>query len=422
MNKRSSVHVAIAVNCALWTTTLAATLLGGVAWGAGADCATPRKPETMNEATYNGTKDATELLSKNKFDEAIQKLQKLTDTGGEFDKAIVWSNLGFAYNSKNDHVNAAKAFAKAVASNTLPQQHQEQLTFNLGQLYIVNEQWDEGIKTLQKYLAEACGAPPASAHIFLANALSQQKRYKEALPEIDLAISKSKKIEPSWLQLKLAISYEVKDFKGCADTLLALIGMVPTSGEYWRQLSGMLLELGQDRESVAVLALAERQGFINKPQEFKNLYSIYMMIDAPFKAGMLLQNAIDQKKLAADEENLDSLANAWINARETTRAEGTLKRLAAVAEKGDYYFKLGAMYGDEERWKDSIEMLQKAVQKGGMKRAGEAWMRLAVAHYGLKDLPSTQTALQKAVTFDETRKQAGEWLRHIGGAQQVAAR
>jgi len=412
MNKRFPIRLCLAVSCVLW---------GGVTLAAGADCATPRKPETMNEATYNGTKEATELLSKNKFDEAIEKLQKLTDTGGNFDKAIVWSNLGFAYNSKNDYANAAKAFAKAVASNTLPQQHQEQLTLNLGQLYIVTEQWDEGIRTLQKYMAEACTPPGASAHIFLANALSQQKRYKEALPEIDQAITKSKKVEPSWLQLKLAISYELKDFKACADTLVSLLGLVPTSGEYWRQLSGMFLELGQDREAVAVLALAERQGFVTKPQEFKNLYSIYMMIDAPFKAGMLLQNALDQKKLTADEENLDSLANAWINARESNRAETTLKRLASIAEKGDYYFKLGAMYGDEERWKDSIEMLQKALQKGGLKRTGEVWMRLAVAHYGLKDLPNTQAALQKAVTFDETRKQAGEWLRHIVGTQQVAA-
>ena len=142
-----------------------------------------------------------------------------------------------------------------------------------------------------------------------------------------------------------------------------------------------------------------------------------MMIDAPFKAGMLMQNAIDQKKLPADEGNLDMLANAWINAREADKAEATLKKLASIAEKGDYYYKLGAMYGDNERWKESIEMLEKALQKGGLKRPGEAWMRLAVAHYGLKNISSTQAALQKAITFDETRKQAGEWLRHIGGSQ-----
>jgi tetratricopeptide (TPR) repeat protein len=410
--KSLSIRMAVACACALWGSTVLA---------ASPECTAPRKTETMDESTYNGTKEATELLAQNKHAEAIEKLQKLTDKGGDYDKAIVWSNLGFAYNAKNDYVNATKAFAKALAPNKLPMQHQEQLTLNLGQLYIVTEQWDEGIKTLQKYIADACTPPAASAHIFLANALSQQKRYKEALPEIDQAIAKSKKVEESWLQLKLAVSYELKDFKACAETLVALLDMKPVSGEYWRQLSGMFLEMGQDKEAVAVLALAERQGFVTKPQEFKNLYSIYMMIEAPYKAGMLMQSAMDQKKLPADEENLDLLANAWINARESARAETTLKKLASIAEKGDYYFKLGAMYGDEERWKDSIDMLKKALEKGGLKRPGEAWMRLAVAHYGLKDLQNTTAALQKAITFDETRKQAGEWLRHIGGSAQVAA-
>jgi len=46
---------------------------------------------------------------------------------------------------------------------------------------------------------------------------------------------------------------------------------------------------------------------------------------------------------------------------------------------------------------------------------GEAWMRLAVAEYSLKNTDGAVAALRKAATFDETRKQAGEWLRHLTG-------
>jgi hypothetical protein len=48
-----------------------------------------------------------------------------------------------------------------------------------------------------------------------------------------------------------------------------------------------------------------------------------------------------------------------------------------------------------------------------LKRTGEAWMRLAVAHYSLKDNRAAIAALQKAINYDESRKQAGEWLRHL---------
>ena len=102
-----------------------------------------------------------------------------------------------------------------------------------------------------------------------------------------------------------------------------------------------------------------------------------------------------------------------------------LKKLAAMSEKGEYYYKLGAMYGDDERWKESKDMLEKAMQKGGLKRSGEAWMRLAVAEHGMKNTPAAVAALQKAVGFDETRKQARRMVASpdgTGGCGALAIR
>jgi tetratricopeptide (TPR) repeat protein len=402
------------------TLTLAAVLAGaaiihgGVARAAApAECAEPKKPENqeLSEGAYATVKDATELLSKQKTAEAIEKLIKIADTGSGYEKALVNYNLGIAYSSKNDYPNAVKAFAKAIETKALPRGQNEQLTYNLGQLYIVTGQFDEGIKTLQGYIATACGTVGPDAHIFLANALTEKKRYQEALPQIDLAISKAKEVKEVWLQMKLAISYELKDYKGCADALVQMIARSPDKAEYWRQLSSVLYELKDDTQSVAVLALAEKQGMLQKPAEIKNLYSVYMMIEAPYKAGALLEDAMAKNRIPADETNLGALSDAWINAREADKAEATLKKLASMSEKGDYYYKLGAMYGDNEKWKDSQAMLQKALEKGGIKKTGEVYMRLAVAYYGQKNNPAAIQALQKAQSYDETRKQAGEWLR-----------
>jgi tetratricopeptide (TPR) repeat protein len=401
-------------NLSFVLTVAASCCVMSSAAAAPAECAKPEKLETdMSESAYGGLQTAMELISKKQYDEAIAKLTKMAETGTAYEKAVMNYNLGFAYSAKTDNANAVKAFAKSLSLNALPRTQKEQLQFNLGQLYIVVGQPDNGIKTLQDYIAKACGTVPAEAHIFLANAFSEAKRYKEALPQIDLAISKAKAPKEMWLQMKLAISYELKDFPACAQALVQLIGIVPAKPEYWRQLSSLFYEMKRDTESVAVLALAERQGFVQKPNEIKNLYSVYMMLELPLKAGTLLQDAIDKNKIPADEKNLESIADAWINARESTKAETTLKKLASVSDKGEYYYKLGGMYGDDERWKESKEMLEKALEKGNLKRPGEVWMRLAVAQYSMKNGPGAIAALQKAVTFDDTRKQAGEWLRHL---------
>lgn len=391
----------------------------GCASGYAADCAPEKAAASMSEAVYYGVDEATKLIADKKMDQAIEKLGKLAESGSDFDKAVVNYNLGFAHSSKSDFANAAKAFAKAIALKALPQQQHQQLQFNLGQLYVVAGQHDEGIKTLQTYIADACTPPPAEAHIFLANALIERKRYKDAVPQIDLALSKAKAPNQTWLEMKLAVNYELKDFKACAASLVQLIGIAPTKPDYWKQLSTMFFEMKEDVEAVAVLAVAERQGFIDKPTERKNLYNVYMMLDLPFKAGLLLQDAIDKNLVPANEENLESVANAWINARESGRAEASLKKLAAASEKGEFYYKLGAMYGDDERWKESRDMLAKSLQKGGIKRPGEAWMRVAVAEHNLKNTPAAVAALQKAMGYEDSRKQAAAWLRHLTG--QVAA-
>ncbi|HEX2586608.1 MAG TPA: tetratricopeptide repeat protein, partial [Steroidobacteraceae bacterium] len=185
-------------------------LIGGLlaapyAWSA--DCSKPEKSEgEMSESTYADVQSAMEMLSKNKTAEAIEKLSKMSDKGSEYEKALVNYNLGIAYSSKNDYPNAAKAFAKSLSANGLPRTQREQVQYNLGQLYIVVGQFDDGIKTLQDYIANACGQVTAEAHIFLANALSEKKRYQDAAPQIDLALSKTKEPKEQWLQMKLAIN------------------------------------------------------------------------------------------------------------------------------------------------------------------------------------------------------------------------
>src|SRR4051812_26110144 len=89
----------------------AACLCGGSrAWAA--DCAEegkePKAAATMSEAVYHGVDEATKLMAKQQHAEAIDKLTKLIEGGGDFDKAVVYYNLGFAYSSKNDYANAAK--------------------------------------------------------------------------------------------------------------------------------------------------------------------------------------------------------------------------------------------------------------------------------------------------------------------------
>lgn len=378
------------------------------------ECLAPRQASgTLGEATSDAIRRASELVAQKKPDEAIEKLTPFETRGQPFDKANIYYNLGVAYSDKQQFLQAAKAFESAIAFEVLPQNQTDQLRFNIGQLYVAGGENDKGIAALKKYMAESCTVPTPEAHMFLASALAERKLYDQALPEVETALAQSKKPRENWIQFKLGVQYELKQYQPAAETLLELIAMQPEKPEYWKQLSGVLLEMDDKDQSLAVMALAERQGFLQRGPDIMNLYNIYMVIDVPMKGGQLLERALAEGKVQEDEKTLESIANAWINARESDKAEVALKKVAGVADKGEYYFRLGAMYGDQERWKDSKEMLQLALQKGGLKKPGDVWFRVALADYRMNDLRSAINDLQQAQKYEETKRQAGDWMQSL---------
>ena len=416
-------HAALAAECA--PAAPAAPVKGakgaGATAGAAAQHSSAPSSDNISELTFAGLQKATALMSQKKTDEAIDKLKELTTRGTDYDKAFIYYNLGAIYAGKNDYGNATEYFTKSLTYNALPKETADQTQYMLGQIYIANNQYDQGIAALKTYFDTTCNVITPDQRMFLASAMAERKRYTEALEQTNLALAQAKEPKESWVQFKLGIQYEMKDFQACTDTLIQLIAMVPSKPDYWKQLSGVLLQLNDEGKATAVLALADRQGMLDKPEDIQNLYSTYMMLGEPLKAAQLIDTSIANNKMPSNEATLELVSNAWINARESEKAEDTLKKLAAMSDRGEYYFRLGAMYGDQERWNDSKGMLEHALEKGGLKRPGEAYFRIAVADYRSEDIKGAMTMLQKAATYDETKQQASEWMRVLQPQQASGA-
>lgn len=374
---------------------------------------------TLSESTYRQLERIHELIAKNRNAEALEKLTGLLDrAGNDYEKAVVHQTAAFVYVSQNNYKAAIKAFETALQLDALPQQPYEQMLYNVAQLYFQDGQTEKAVTVLERYFDEATVAPPADAHILLASVYADRKRFRDALPQVDQALSKVKEPKESWLQLKLALHYELKQFPQCAEVLVRLIQIAPQKEDYWKQLSSVFFDIKQDKESLAVLALAERQGFLDTETEIRNLASIYLLLDIPLKAAGVLQRGLDRKILKADEKTLSLLGDAWTMAREYDKAEPVLKQAAAVADKGDIYFRLGQIYIEDERWKLALEMMEKAQAKGGLKKPGEAAFLEGVAAFNAGNRARAIGALQRAMNYDESRNNAAQWLSHVRNMEE----
>jgi tetratricopeptide (TPR) repeat protein len=376
---------------------------------------------SLSEGTYRQIERIQELIGKNQNAEALQKANDLLGRlSGAYEKAIVYQTVGFIYATQNNYTAALKAFEDALALDALPQQPYEQMLFNTGQMYYANNQTDKALARLNQYFAEAVNPPPPDAHIMLASILAEKKRFAEALPHVDSAIAGVKAPKESWVQLRLALHYELKQIAACAEDLVLLIQMAPTKKDYWKQLSSVFFEIKKDQESLAVLALAERQGFLTEENEFRNLANVYLLLEIPYKAAKVLQMGIDRKILKPDEKTLTTLGDSWIMAREYDKAEEVLKQAAALSDKGDIYYRLGQIYVEDEHWKQALEVLDKAMSKS-LKNPGDAVFLAGVSAFQSGDEKRAVGYLQRALQFEGNRNQATQWLNHIRMKAEASA-
>lgn len=376
---------------------------------------------TLSEGTYRQLERIHDLIGKNKNSEALEKAQALVDrVGNDYEKAVVRQTMAFIYISQNNYKAAIAAFEEALKLDALPQQPYEQMLYNVAQLYFQDGQTDRTIQRMEAYFAEAMTPPVADAHILLASAYAERKRFADALPQVDTALSKVKEPKESWLQLKLALHYELKQFPQCAEVLLRLVSLVPAKEDYWKQLSSILFEIQKDKESLAVLALAERQGFLDTESELRNLANIYLLLNIPYKAAEILERGLEQKILKADEKILQLTGDAWTMAREYGKAEVVLKRAATLSDSGETYYRLGQIFVEDERWKDALDALDKAQAKG-VKRMGDAAYLEGVAAFQAGNRKRAIESLRKAQNYDASRNAASQWLNHIAQIEEAEA-
>ena len=371
----------------------------------------------LTEGAFRQIERAQLLYADNKTAEAEAKLREFLERSkGGYEKAVALQTLGFIIAGEPKKIGAAiKLFREALALGALPQSAHEQMMFNVAQLYLVSDQDGESRKWLNDYLAETCNPLP-DAHVMLASLHAEKKEYRKALEQVNLAIAKAKTPREPWLQLKLAIHYEFKEFPRCAQTLLQLVSVAPNKEDYWKQLSSILFELRHDSEALAVLALADRKGYINKDSEFRNLANMYFYMQIPNKAGQVVQRGLDEKILEPDEKNLELLANAWLMARENDKAEAALKRAATVSSKGEIWQRLGYLYVEKEDWKSALDVLTQAQKKGvDDKQKGQLALLVGIAAVETKDLDRAEKSFRDALDDKDTRKAATEWLNQLGG-------
>ncbi|MBW2291563.1 MAG: tetratricopeptide repeat protein [Deltaproteobacteria bacterium] len=300
----------------------------------------------------------------------------------------------------------------------MPLRQDTNLRYNIAQILASQFRWEEAIEALYEWF-RFVPDPQPDAYYLLGIANFQLGNMDVAIVNTEKAIELADVPKEGWLQLLAALYIQDEDHASATPVLEELVVRFPKKA-YWVQLGLVYGARENYRVSLAVQQVAYAQGLLTEDKELRRLARSYLYADLPYPAARVLDKGISDGSIETDPKSLELLANSWIAAREFEKSLPPLTLAAESAEDGNLYLRLGQVFLQREDWNTAAKRFEDAIQKGGLKRPGQAQLLLGIAYYNDAQVFRAKSSFIQAANHEKTREQAELWITHLETEQQAS--
>jgi Tfp pilus assembly protein PilF len=382
---------------------------------------TSPKPDLSDAKDEKALKDGLDAANSGDTDKATQLLQPVVDSSkSKYAQAKALEALGFVHAKNNDLKTATDMLQRAVALNSLPNDDYFQMQLQLANYYLVNQQYQQAVDTLEKWRTDG-RADTAESHGWEGEAYLELKQYPQAITQLKQAQSMTDKPDPNWNEALLQ-AYNDSGQKDLAAQIaqkqMATNANDPVAFENSVKL---LVQTQKYDEAQQLLEKGRAQGLLKSPEEYVMLAKLYLIhgqsADDPKpdsdKATAILQEGMSKGVLPSNAENNELLGDAAFNGGDFGAAEAAYKKALPDAKTGDIYVKAGLASLEQNDYAGAKTLIQQGIDKG-VQHKGRAYMDLANANIGLKNKLAAVDAVMNAQKDPETAAQAKSWLQKAG--------
>lgn len=403
-----------------------------------------------------GLGEITELVSpdleknpdaKPNFTEALKVLQKMerkcADKCNKYELAQIHRFYAFSYFSTDNIPKTIQSYKMILKqSPEIPIAVELEALNYLSQLLYGEEDYQGALEYLNAWM-ELSTIVGAEKFFFRGQIYYTMNKKTQALKDVTTAVKmyedKGKPANEQWYGLQLAILLEKEDYKAGKPILETLIRHYPKI-KWWTQYANVNGLLNDDKRQLAALDAVNVMGGLKKRQEIVNTSYLYLGENAPYEAAQVLEKGMKAGNVAKDVKNLQTLANAYRQAREYKEAISVFEQAAAAAKKedaekandkgykaqeGNIYADISAVHGLMNNSKESVEAGKKALAAGNLKRACEVHTNMGIAYVDMKKFQSAINSFEKASEDKRCRAIVGNWIRYAENekrAQDLLAR
>jgi tetratricopeptide (TPR) repeat protein len=366
----------------------------------------------VREHILNQLQQAQKLIDDGNYAQSFELLNTLAAGKlSQYELSQVYQLTAFQYYRSEQYRKAITYYQKMLSLQKLPDFTRSETLYSLVQLFFTLQDYVSANENLALWF-KANPDPAVDAYELQGQIFYQLKQYPAAIKSLLHALEKNraqnKPPRQSWLQMLQAMYYDLGDIEHSIQAARELIHYYPKK-TYWLQLAGLYGEKEQKRDQLAVLDAAYVEGLLDRESELKTLAYLYIEQKVPYKAAIILQQAMDAKRVAVTEKNLELLASAWRMAKEIKRSINTLQQAAELSSDGRVYAQLAQLYLVDEQYDKAETAAQQALDKGVRKQVGKMYTTLGIALLKQEKMRQAKQAFEKAKQDPDARKLAVQW-------------
>jgi hypothetical protein len=366
--------------------------------------------------------DGIDAAQNNDNDKATQILQPIVDNSkSKYAQAMALQALA-RIDAMNKNLPAGiDKLNKALANGVLPNDAYFQIEYELATFYLINQQYQQAIDTVEKWRAEGKKETPES-YALEGEAYYRMQKYPDSITAIQKAQTMAgAKADPRWNQL-LMLDYSDSGQKDKAAALAKqAVSSSPTDPTSFHNALSLDIQSQNYADALKLMEQTRSEGKIPfSENDYVTMAKLYMN-DAQSdsnqdpsadttKAVQALQEGITKGVVKPSAENYILMGDANMIGQNYSDAAAAYQKAIPSASDGEAAYKAGVAYVMANQYSEAKSLLQQAINKG-VKHKGKAYMALAQANIGLKDKAAAADAVMEAEKDPETSAQAKKWLK-----------
>ena len=355
---------------------------------------------------------ASDFLKAGKAREALAKVHEAEAVGGRTpsEQVMIDRMKGAAAQRAGDNGTAIAAFQAAFNSGRLSGGEQAQVAESLAFAFSAQKNWPKTTEWANR--ARSAGGNSAQLNQLIAYVQSQSGDYSQIFRDSQAAVQAAEVAgrrpgEDDLLRMADA-ARRIGNNAAYSHALDSLV-MNYAKKDYWNaHLAGLQRKPGfADRLSLDVMRLKLANGLITKTDDFMEMAQLALQAGFPMEAKTIVDKGYAAGALGVGEQaerhkRLKELV--VVREKESAANIAAAAAEAATQKEGNDLVKVGTVYASMGQTDKAVELIEKGMAKGTLKRPDDAKLRLALT---LAQSP-------------KTRSKGLQMLRTVGGADGTA--